>query len=330
MSNEKPVRILSIDGGGIRGIIPALVLSRLEAIAQKPVAQLFDLIAGTSTGGILALGLTLPARDNSSEPKYSASDLVSLYTEDGPEIFSRSLWRRAISVDGLTDQKFTSKGIEDTLKSRFQDTALRDALVPVLVTAYEIERRKPFLFRSLYAQNPPRPDETFDFPMWQVARATSAAPTYFEPFLLKTQGPDESYALVDGGVYANNPGMCAWADARAQYPRRPIVMLSLGTGELTRPILHDEAKDWGLAGWARPVLDVMFDGVSNVVDHQLQQLLGPQYYRFQTTLNEGYDDMDNASRTNLKMLRLQAEELVARSEGKLHELAQMLVGGGRG
>jgi len=274
MADHRPIRILSIDGGGIRGIIPALVLARLEAMAGEPVAKLFDLIAGTSTGGILALGLTCPEEPGSSRPKFKAADLVKLYKDNGRQIFSSSHWHHLTSLRGVLDERYSSAGVESVLEESFGVTNLSQSLVDVVVTAYEIEQREPFFFRTEYARKPPRPDETFDYPMWEVARATSAAPTYFEPHLLRGKRPGERYALVDGGVFANNPGMCAWADAKRRFGNRPVVVVSLGTGQLTRPYPYDRARDWGLAGWARPVLEIIFDGVSDVVDHQLSALLG--------------------------------------------------------
>jgi predicted acylesterase/phospholipase RssA len=159
--------------------------------------------------------------------------------------------------------------------------------------------------------------------VWKVARSTSAAPTFFEPFRLEAED-GHAYALVDGGVYANNPAMCALAEARALFPNAEIVLASFGTGELCRPIAYGEAKDWGLVGWARPILDVVFDGVSDTVEFQVRQLIGEKFYRFQGLLEEGSDDLDDASPANLRVLQLHAERLRARSQAQLARLARLL------
>ena len=319
---RKLFRVLSLDGGGIRGLIPALVLAALEKKAGRPIAELFDLITGTSTGGILALGLTVAG--DKGGPRYTAGDLAKLYLEEGSTIFSRSVWKRISSANGLTDEHYPSTGIESVLERYFGEARLKDALCEVLIPAYEIERRVPFLFRSRYARHPPRPRETFDYPVWQVARSTSAAPTYFEPFRLQAQN-GEHYALVDGGVYANNPAMCALVEARSLYPEAEVIVASFGTGELCRPIAHEEAKDWGLLAWARPILDVVFDGVSDTVDFQARQLIGDNYFRFQGMLEEGSDDLDDVSPANLRVLQLHAQRLLAASEERLAALAHRLV-----
>jgi patatin-like phospholipase/acyl hydrolase len=322
MSN--PVRVLSIDGGGMRGLIPAMVLTEIEERAGKPVCELFDLVAGTSTGGILALGLTKP--DGDDKPAYSAADLTELYIEEGQRIFSRSPWDRFRALENLLEEKYPSEGIDAVLTDYFGDTALSEALTKVLVTSYEIERRIAFLFKSHRA----RQEEENDFPMRLVARATSAAPTYFEPVRIPVAGPEEYYALVDGGVYANNPGMCAYVEARSVFSDRDdFLVVSLGTGTLTRPLPYDEAKGWGLARWAQPILDVVFDGVSDTVDYQLQQLCRKhedvkRYFRFQVRLDEGRDDMDDASKTNLRALRLLAEGLIREKDEELNDVCKQL------
>jgi uncharacterized protein len=320
----KLIRVLSLDGGGIRGLISAMLLAELEARADRPVSKLFDFVAGTSTGGILALGLTVPGA--AGQPRYRAADLAQLYIEHGQKIFSRSLWHRVSSIDNLLDERYPSDGIEGVLKEYFGEARLKDTLVPVMVTAYEIERRAPFLFRTRYARAAPRNGELFDFPLWQVARATSAAPTYFQPCKIAA-GASDYYALVDGGVYANNPAMCALAEVKALYPDARVLIVSVGTGELCRRIPYEEAKDWGIKGWIRPILDVVFDGVSDTVDYQLRALLGADYQRFQIRLDEGSDDMDDASRTNVRVLRLLGERLATESQGRIADLAGRLTEG---
>jgi patatin-like phospholipase/acyl hydrolase len=180
----------------------------------------------------------------------------------------------------------------------------------VLVTAYEIETREPWFFARHKAKTKPG----FDFPMREVARATSAAPTYFEPFELRATRPPGG--LIDGGVFANNPAMCGYVEAKKIFEDvGDILMVSLGTGQLTRPIHYDEAKGWGLALWAKPAISCVFDGVSDTVDHQMKTLLPdrngkPRYYRFQTNLDRGSDDLDDATRTNISVLKEKAQEII--------------------
>lgn len=326
----RPFTVLALDGGGIRGIIPALVLAELERRTGRRAAELFDLIVGTSTGGILALALAKPARRGGSAPCFAAADLVELYATHGSRIFRRSLWREVTSLGGALEEKYDARGLEAVLREYFtlgrRPVRLSEAVTDVVVTAYELERRIPWFFKSRRAKQ----DPAYDFPMAQVARATSAAPTYFEPEridgALPSDRPPPYYALIDGGVFANAPAMCAYAEAKAEpYRADDVLLVSLGTGRLVRPIPYEEARDFGWAQWARPVLAVIFDGLEKTVDYELREVLPPErYFRFQIELTVGNDDMDDATRTNIAALARRARDLIAASELRLAELAALL------
>jgi patatin-like phospholipase/acyl hydrolase len=316
----RQLRILSIDGGGIRGIIPAKVLARIEELTQKPIAELFDVVAGTSTGGILALGLTCPGPGGA--PLHPATDLVDLYVKKGAAIFTRSLFTEE---EKFLEPKYRETALEEALADYLGDARLKDAVTRVTVTAYETERRRPFFFRSVRAAADP---EHYDYFMRDVARATSAAPTYFAPHKVATSPEPDYYSLVDGGVFANNPGMCAYADALVEVGARPdVVMISLGTGSLTRPLQYDTIKRWGELQWIQPIIDVLMDGVSNATDYQLEQILGEaNYYRLQTSLDIAKDEMDDTSGENLRNLVLQAEDMITRSADTLSNICERLTG----
>jgi patatin-like phospholipase/acyl hydrolase len=289
------MRVLAIDGGGIRGLIPALVLTELERRAGRRVFEMFDLIAGTSTGGILACALCAP------DP-LPASELVALYEDEGPNIFSRSLFQRIKSADGLLDEKYDDAALDRALERFLEHKRLAETRPNLIVPAYDTALPGPYFFKTSKAQATP---ETDDFPLSLVARATSAAPTYFEPLEAGEQ------ALVDGGVFAVNPAMCAFAEVLKEVEAREVVLLSLGTGQRTNKRSFDEIKDWGLAKWARPILDVVFDGVSDAVDYQLDHVLSNErYWRLQTELTRASDDMDDATADNLEKLRGHAEDLI--------------------
>ena len=302
------VNVLSIDGGGIRGIVPALVLAELERRSGRPTAELFDLIAGTSTGGILACALAKP------DP-LSAEELAGLYIDEGPKIFDRTIWQRIHSIEGLVDEKYDDDGLEDALGRYLGEARLRDTVTDVLIPAYDTERRRPEFFKSARA----REDPSRDFSLRAVARATSSAPTYFEPALLGDR------PLIDGGVFAVNPGMCALAEVYRYTPDAEVVLVSLGTGQLTRPFPYEAVRDWGLVEWARPLIDVVFDGASDVVDYQLTQLLGEErFFRFQTELTSASDDLDDATESNLRALRLTGERLISERERDLNQAIEAL------
>ena len=191
----------------------------------------------------------------------------------------------------------------------------------VFVTAYDIHDRFAFFFRSARA----RTDPTYDFPLVRVARATAAAPTYFEPAEVTDVAGARTYPLIDGGVYAVNPSMCAYADVvRSGRGDELELMLSLGTGASTRAYTFEEARWWGQLGWARPALDMVFDGVADTIEFEGGTLMGDRYIRLQTELTVASDDLDDASEANLADLRTEAERLIAAADAELDRACAIL------
>jgi patatin-like phospholipase/acyl hydrolase len=184
----------------MRGIVPATVLAALEARAERPVSELFDLVAGTSTGGLIACALVAPGPQGG--PRFTAAEVLGLYHAAGPAVFAGDEPERAL---------------EDALRALLGDLRLSDALVDLLVPAYDVAARRPWVFASWRAG--------FDPPLWQVARATSADPARFGP--LRVEGPGgRPLVLADGGAVAVDPTALAVREARA----RPRVVVSLATG----------------------------------------------------------------------------------------------------
>jgi predicted acylesterase/phospholipase RssA len=288
--------VLAIDGGGIRGLIPALVLAELERRCGRRAGELFDLVAGTSTGAIIACALTRPG-------PLAAERIARIYVDEGPQIFHRSLLKRIMSVEGYLDERYDSEGLLMSLRRHLGSARLADAGPPVLITVYDLERRRAML---LGARD--------DISMVDAAHASSAAPSYFEPARVG------ELTLVDGGVFATNPAMCAYA----QLDGRAELVVSLGCGEHTRALSYEEVRDWGRLEWARPVLDVVFDGTSDAVDIQLESLLGASYVRLQTPLDEASDDLDDVSPENLAALEREAERLIAARDDELDRLCELV------
>jgi uncharacterized protein len=292
------VNVLAIDGGGIRGLIPALVLADIERRTGRRMGELVDLIAGTSTGAIIACALARP------DPM-PAQRIAELYEIEGPRIFDRSLRKRITSVGGVVDERYDSAGLVDALTRWLGPGRLADLAPPVLLTAYDIERRRAVFLG------------TSDVTMIDAAHASSAAPSYFEPARV------DGATLVDGGVFATNPAVCAYAQVGGQLD----LLVSLGTGEHTRPLPYDKVRNWGQLEWARPILDVVFDGTADAVDMQLGALLPSGYVRLQTRLDEASDDLDDASPENLAALRREAERLIAANDAQIDELCARLTRG---
>ncbi len=312
------VKVLSIDGGGVRGIIPAIVLGKLEEKTGKPVAELFDLICGTSTGGLIALALT--KGDEQGNPTWTARDLVQFYEEEGREIFPSWRWEKLRLFKKLFGAKHCGRKLRAALLGYLNQTRLKDALTDVLIVSYDIERSVPWVFRSRKAKGSPA---NYDFPIADVACATCSAPTYFPPMQMAIEEGRNYLALVDGGVVANNPAMHAYVEARAMYPRSDILLVSLGTGDVHQRVPYTGEKGWGLFKWAQPIMKVILDGVSKSVHSHLRQLLREdRYFRFQVELQKG--PMDDASPWTIRELTLRAEYLLYHEKNRIEELCALL------
>ena len=288
---KKKFKVLSIDGGGIRGLIPAMILQVIEA-KVGPVCKTFDLIAGTSTGGIIALGLTRPREPGSGFPAHRAVDMTEMYLKEGNIIFPHDhknpFW-------WVHDERYSHKGLVDILKEKFGEYRLKDTLTDVIITSYDTLKPWAYFFKTGKAKKDGARD---DFYMWEVARATSAAPTFFEPMYLKSENGTER-VLLDGGMHANNPAMCAYVEAKSTIhfskdwdDDTEILMVSLGTGECLVSRTFERVKDLGALGWAMPLIGASAHGVSDTVHYQLFNLLPDSkgkrsYYRFQIKLKAG-------------------------------------------
>lgn len=294
-------KVLAVDGGGIRGIIPALVLAEIEDRTKRSICDMFDLVAGTSTGGIIALGLVKPGPGGTVEK--SARDIVDIYQQTGVTIFPKT-FLQGLHVGLVRGAKYDARGLESVLKIQFGETRLKDALKPVIIPSHDIGQQKPMFFKSEKAKLNPNED----FAMRDVVRATTAAPTYFAPTRIQPGDASATYGLVDGGVDAGNPAMCAYAEAlKMGHGGSGVVLVSLGTGQQGWSIDYDKATNWGALEWAGPLIGMVFDGSNFTVDYQLRQILQtaapPQaYFRFQVTLDGATGGIDDAGPENLKHL----------------------------
>lgn len=335
---SRVIRVLSIDGGGVRGLVPAQLLVQLERqlreAAGRPeahIADFFDFFAGTSTGGVLTCLHLVPSADNKQRARYNAEDVVRIYEECSARVFRSSLWGRLRSGGGFLHKKFDATGIEDAFREFFGDTWLRDLLRPCLIPAYDIGKGKAHFFTQHDARTRPG----HDFLVREVARATAAAPTIFEVALAKNE-LEGAFPLIDGGVFANNPALCAFAEVCNMFEHagaRDIVMLSLGTGIVPTQLKYETVKDYGIARWMGPLADIMVASVSETVDYQLQKIFaasrcGEQYLRINPPLVYGQlpsSGIDDASTENVAALKRLGEEAARANGDALGTLVEKLI-----
>jgi uncharacterized protein len=274
-------RILRLDGGGLRGVFTARLLARLEEAVSGWLAPV-DLIAGTSTGGILALGLAAGL---------SPEALVALYRDHGAAIFDDSWLDDLQDLGGLSGAQYDHRQLKRILTRIFEQECQVVRLVDlgphVLIPSFDLDDRgdprrppeKPRTWKPKCFHNYPGADADGQERIVDVALRTSAAPTYFPSY--------EGY--IDGGVVANNPAMAAVAQAlhpdTGHQPLADLRLLSVGTGA-NPTYMAGRELDWGYAQWAQPLIELMSDGVMGVADYQCRQILGDHYHRLSRFLEE--------------------------------------------
>ena len=265
-------RILCLDGGGLRGLITARLLARLNTHPQVAGwLSTVDLFAGTSTGGILALGLACGK---------TPEEICTVYKERGGIIFDDSIWDNLRDLGKTVGADYSSKGLKAELKAVFGDLKLRDIPRKVAIPTFDLDNEevpakrtwKPKIFHNFQGA-----DSDGEQLVAHIAQYTSSAPTYFP----------SADGYIDGGVYANNPSIVALAQAisrRNQPAERAaldeVVLLSLGTG-VSLTYIKGQTLDWGYAQWAQPLINVLMDGVAGISDYQARQLLDDRYHRLQ-------------------------------------------------
>jgi patatin-like phospholipase/acyl hydrolase len=228
-----------------------------------------------------------------------------MYAKHGKEIFNRKFLRF-----GIGNEKYAATGLEKVLKDSMGDVTLAQSRKNCIVTAYDVTERKAVFFTSPEA----RLHEHRNYLMRDVARATSAAPTYFEMAAIQSVGGASSY-LIDGAVFAGNPTMCAVVEANktnydicAHPTIHDLYIVSIGTGKEKKKYDYQKAKDWGAVGWARPMIDIFLSASAEVVDYQMRQLFKIAgcrdcYVRLEPELGKAKPEMDDVSDENIRQLK---------------------------
>jgi len=319
-------KALCIDAGGIRAIVAARFLHYFEQVTDQPISDTFDLLCGTSTGGLLALGLALPhPADGPAKPRYRALDLLQLFLKHGARYFPNNLHNRGDKV-GALDIFYEDKGVshakERILRDLLGEAPLSTARTNLLLPSYDMQRRKTFFFKYFSDFDA---EGLLDLPLWLVGHCISATPTIFDP--VPVDMPRGERRLVDGCIFAANPTLCALAEMRMRYPNDDLLIVSVGTGDSRRAIRTDTVRDIREFAWAQPLLRASMDGQAEAVHHQLNLLMQPDrnYFRFQTRLAVAATDaIDDASPTNLAALDRMGQTLIEEKRPQLDTLLRVL------
>ncbi|WP_332697495.1 CBASS cGAMP-activated phospholipase [Halalkalibacter lacteus] len=276
------MKILCIDGGGVRGVFPVAILQALEEEYNRPIGDLFDVVAGTSTGSIIATSITL---------KKEMSSVLDSYKEFGKKIFIRQ------AKIGLFKSVYSDRYLRRFFQNTFGDLTLSDIKKPLLIPAVDVTHGKPYVYRSNYGH----PDsDDLSIKLWDAVLSSCSAPVYFPPNNIKNR-----YLSVDGGLWANNPSLVCITEAMDffQNSMEDIKILSLGTGVQDIEYKIEDDKYWGLKKWlpfrfmsmkVQPkLLDLALDLSSESISYHCQILLGDKYFRLNEELGSEvpFDDV---------------------------------------
>ncbi|KAF8667669.1 hypothetical protein HU200_052876 [Digitaria exilis] len=336
------VTILTIDGGGIRGLIPATVLAHLEKKLQdledRPEARLadyFDYIAGTSTGGLIAAMLAGPAPGEGRRPLFAAKEIESFYTKHGPRIFPQKWCGLAAGIAAVWGPKYDGEYLRDVVRGTLGKTRVRNTLTNVIIPTFDVRLLQPIIFSTRDAKITPSKNVLLS----DVCIGSSAAPTYLPAHYFWTKNAnraDREYHLIDGGVAANNPTMVAMttiteeiilaAEEEKKATNNDVLkafkeghgrflVLSIGTGLRSEEVLTANAcSKWGLLGWLwkkggmKPIIDIFMAASSDLVDFHVAvkfKLFGSEknYLRIQDSkLCGATAAVDSATPENMRKL----------------------------
>ena len=323
-SGEPPLRILSIDGGGVRGLIPALVLRELEEQADTPCREMFDVVAGCSSGALIALGLF-----NSHNP-LSADTIAESYRTQSENVFSRHIIKDLGVFDDIGGKyvgvRYSSKALRKMVGDILSDDVLlSEAHARILVPAVDLDLRRVEIFDSDWGQSKMK--------MVDVALASTAAPTYFDPHRIQFKENDDPRLFVDGGIAINDPAAVAVAKHWGEIQKRGAILVSLGTGEADKEIGPDQFDNSGPLSWLDELPGLTIDssshGTYTIVEDLFRALsesgVEADHARINPRLGSRIP-LDDADKETLRALSMSVTKWLKNDGGKeqISELARSL------
>lgn len=327
------VNILSIDGGGIKGIVSALVLEKIEELIQlytknstANIADYFDMIGGTSTGSIITALLVCP--NEVGRPKYRAKDIVDMYQNHAKDIFQKKKSYPLNTLFGAFGSKYSNQQFAVLLEKYFGDLLITDLLKDSMYTSYNTYNRQAVFFSTISGASS-KPNE---YRLRDVVLASTAAPTYFPPVNLPGNGSAQD-CYIDGGVIANNPALCLLIES-LKIPNHTDICdtMLLSIGNVSNPTYYpyNKVKRWGYAGWAAPILNILLEGGEESASYEVEKIfkschIASQYMRIELQTKHYVPGMDCVSEKDLQILFAYGEELVHLMEPKLKNYVKQLI-----
>ena len=332
--------ILSIDGGGIRGIIPVSILCYLEKKIQEikddkkfRIASYVDLVAGTSTGAIIGAAMLIP--NGNSSPKYSMEDILQIYINMGEKIFKTSFWHNLKNGWSLLGPKYPNYNIEKPLE-KFGKCKMKHLIKPCMFTGYDIIKRKVQFYTNMDKKR-----KFAEYYVKDIVRGSTAVPSYFSPAYFK-YGKNIN-TVIDGGMFANNPSMAAYVEASKiafnkngihekvkERSPKDLFIISLGTGRYQFiQYSYKKAKKWGNLQWINPIIDILLTSHTRVICYEMEKLYSAHdrsehFIRLNPPLIKASPEFNDASTENLNNLADDVNLWINENKTRLNLLAHTI------
>jgi patatin-like phospholipase/acyl hydrolase len=321
----KVVRILCVDGGGVKGLLALQVIKELEESTGKPACELFDLMVGTSTGGIIVSTLAVP--NTEGKPKWSANDVIQMYDETIVTAFTNSLTHQILTCNGILGAKIESSYLDRLLRAQYGQVQMSQLLTGVSIPCFSITRNLPALFNSRDLPG----GRGHNFRLADVLGGITAAPVFYRPMRISDVTNNNEELIADAGIYANNPVLFALNIATQMFPGRHIVIVSLGTG--IKPGFDGNLDDlrWGMLNWAKAIVPIATQGQSTSADWTLRIQSGAPlspvmgYYRINEKLEREMSPLFYTGPGQVEELNRLGQSFVEKNIDKIDEIVDVLM-----
>lgn len=326
--NKSTVRILVIDGGGIDGIIPLVLLEHLEKQTGKPISKLFDFFTGTSTGSIIVSLLNI--NDKHGKPTYSAHDVKNLYLNVSKAILNPSISRRVMTMNGIFSPHLSIENLNHGVKEILNknNVTFGNLQNRVAITAFNLADKKLKLFNSWECAKP-----ITRYLVSDIITAAVATPAIFAPVVLQDYDKGKSGTFVDGMIFDNNPSLVAINKAFKMYPNaKKFIIVHLGTGGDSLNSVNlksDRKKAWGIVRWIFPMLSILYKSQNSSIQHAIE---GIQNFTTDTKFDYSYYNKNlkyaspfDTSPKNIEAVLTIGNELLREQQVDLDRVAQDLI-----
>jgi len=240
---------------------------------------------------------------------------VEIYQTLGPDVFDRSFWHKVKTLWGLIGPKFPLDGLRKVSEDKFGGIALKECLTHVVIATYDLVTRSPVVFDST-------DPELNEIPVIDTCMGTASVPTMFPSV------ESGKYNLIDGGIFAVSPALCALSVCKEKYPDESFMVISIGNGDYNESLPHDDTKGWGLLQWGQTAVGVILDGIGDGVDQQAKVFTeagGGPYHRLQFKIPKELSAMDNPDVENVDGLREKTLEYIKENEEVINKICQQLI-----